>query len=152
MSLQELVAEQLGALSLRDDPDTVEFVVGLVEEESFEAEVSISRAADLAQVRESEEYTPDRIAGALSSACSKRKKMMVRLTRAALPCVNPRPDNFLAVTTADAVDKLLEETSVYQDKVLAARRAAEEAEAAAATAAAEGPSSFTPNRAVSWRF
>lgn len=42
MSLQELVAEQLGALSLRDDPDTVEFVVGLVEEESFEAEVSIA--------------------------------------------------------------------------------------------------------------
>lgn len=40
MSLQELVAEQLGALSLRDDPDTVEFVVGLVEEESFESEVS----------------------------------------------------------------------------------------------------------------
>lgn len=42
MSLQELVAEQLGALSLRDDPDTVEFVVGLVEEESFESEVSIA--------------------------------------------------------------------------------------------------------------
>mgnify|MGYP006876455037 CR=1 FL=1 len=144
MSLQELVAEQLGALSLRDDPDTVEFVVGLVEEESFEAEVSTSLAADPAQMRESEEYTADRIGEALSSACSKRKMTMVRLSRAALPRVNLRVDKILAVTTADAVDKLLEETSVYQDKVLAARRAAEEAEAAAAAAAAEGPFSFPP--------
>ncbi|KAG0664040.1 hypothetical protein C6P46_001900 [Rhodotorula mucilaginosa] len=142
----ELVAEQLGALSLRDDPDTVEFVVGLVEEESFEAEVSTSLAADPAQMRESEEYTADRIGEALSSACSKRKMTMVRLSRAALPRVNLRVDKILAVTTADAVDKLLEETSVYQDKVLAARRAAEEAEAAAAAAAAEEAAQSAGNK------
>ncbi|KWU41925.1 hypothetical protein RHOSPDRAFT_36558 [Rhodotorula sp. JG-1b] len=96
MSLQELVAEQLGALSLRDDPDTVEFVVGLVEEESFESEDRRSAILGMLEAEEDD------------------------------------------VTTADAVDKLLEETSIYQDKVLAARRAAEEAEAAAAAAAAEG--------------
>lgn len=96
----------------------------------------------------SEELSNDRIAEAQSWECSKRKKTMVSLTRAALPCWNPRPHNSLAVTTADAVDKLLEETSIYQDKVLAARRAAEEAEAAAAAAAAEGPSLFPANRTV----
>lgn len=95
MSLQELVAEQLGALSLRDDPDTVEFVVGLVEEESFESE---DRRSAILGILEAEDDD---------------------------------------MTTADAVDKLLEETSRYRDKVLAARRAAEEAEAAAAAAAAE---------------
>lgn len=61
-----------------------------------------------------------------------------------MPCLILGPDSSLAVTTADAVDKLLEETSRYRDKVLAARRAAEEAEAAAAAAAAEGPSSCPP--------
>lgn len=37
--LPELIATQLSALSLRNDEETVEFVVGLVEEESFEPEV-----------------------------------------------------------------------------------------------------------------
>lgn len=37
--LQELIATQLSALSLRNDDETVEFIVGLVEEESFEPEV-----------------------------------------------------------------------------------------------------------------
>ncbi|TKA56457.1 hypothetical protein B0A53_02028 [Rhodotorula sp. CCFEE 5036] len=104
MSLQELVAEQLGALSLRDDPDTVEFVVGLVEEESFEAEDRRSAILGMLEAEDDD------------------------------------------VTTADAVDKLLEETSVYQDKVLAARRAAEEAEAAAAAAAAEEAAQSAGNK------
>ena len=41
--LEELILEQLTALSLSTEPDTVEFVKGIVEEDTIEAEVRFER-------------------------------------------------------------------------------------------------------------
>ena len=43
VSLDQLIATKLGSLSLRDDDDTVDFVRGLVEEDSFEPDVRRAR-------------------------------------------------------------------------------------------------------------
>lgn len=43
--LDELISSKLGALSLREDEEMVDFVKGLVEEESFEPEVRKGCAA-----------------------------------------------------------------------------------------------------------
>lgn len=40
--LEDLILEQLTALSLSTEPDTVEFVKGIVEEDTIEAEVGSS--------------------------------------------------------------------------------------------------------------
>lgn len=45
--LEQLIAAKLGSLSLRDDEETVEFVRGLVEEDSFEPEVRSAQSSSL---------------------------------------------------------------------------------------------------------
>lgn len=43
-SLEDLILSQLSSLSLSTEPDTVEFVQGIVEEDTIELEVTILRA------------------------------------------------------------------------------------------------------------
>jgi len=62
--LDQLIASKLGSLSLRDDEETVTFVQGLVEEDSFEPE---DRKSAILGLLEAEEDGEPRASG--FSAC-----------------------------------------------------------------------------------
>ncbi|BGP36180.1 hypothetical protein JCM10450v2_000078 [Rhodotorula kratochvilovae] len=57
VSLDQLIATKLGSLSLRDDEDTVDFVRGLVEEDSFEPEDRKSAILGMLEADEEDEMT-----------------------------------------------------------------------------------------------
>ncbi|GAA5991410.1 hypothetical protein JCM10908_003300 [Rhodotorula pacifica] len=76
MSLQELVAEQLGALALRDDEDTVDFVVGLVEEESFESEDRRSAILGMLEADEDDSSTSEAVDQLLLATSAYQEKVL----------------------------------------------------------------------------
>ncbi|PRQ77260.1 hypothetical protein AAT19DRAFT_12678 [Rhodotorula toruloides] len=59
--LDELISTKLGALSLRDDEEMVDFVKGLVEEESFEPEDRKSAILGMLEADEEDETTSNAV-------------------------------------------------------------------------------------------
>ncbi|BGP52540.1 hypothetical protein JCM8202v2_000095 [Rhodotorula sphaerocarpa] len=76
--LPELIATQLSALSLRNDEETVEFVVGLVEEESFEPEDHKSAILGMLEADESDEATSSAVDQLLAETTEYQDKIIAQ--------------------------------------------------------------------------
>ncbi|POY70503.1 hypothetical protein BMF94_6417 [Rhodotorula taiwanensis] len=74
--LQELIATQLSALSLRNDDETVEFIVGLVEEESFEPEDRRSAILGMLEADEDDDTTTSSVDKLLEEASAHQEKVL----------------------------------------------------------------------------
>lgn len=133
--LDELISSKLGALSLRDDEEMVDFVKGLVEEDSFEPEVRKGCAA-IGAVTDAYRRTgpEERYLGHDRSRRGGRFVLFLPLSSRSGACARSGMPNDLAMlaeTTSTAVDELLGETTAYQEAVAAKRREQEEAKAPA---------------------
>lgn len=134
-SLEDLITAKLGELSLQNDPATVEFVLQLVEEDSFEPEVRSRNPC----------FTPPgskhplshRTRKARSSACSKQTRTVRRSASRNGPGAQTRS---IAEDVGRAVGELLEAAQDYRDQ---ADEKAREEEAARAEEKAKGASSAT---------
>ncbi|GAA6056559.1 hypothetical protein JCM3770_004361 [Rhodotorula araucariae] len=76
--LDQLIATKLGSLSLRDDDDTVEFVKGLVEEDSFEPEDRKSAILGMLEADEEDETTSKAVDALLEETTAYRDAVAER--------------------------------------------------------------------------
>ncbi|GAA5877444.1 hypothetical protein JCM3774_001614 [Rhodotorula dairenensis] len=136
MSLPELVAEQLGALSLRADADTVDFVVGLVEEESFEPEDRKSAILGMLEADEDDTTTSDAVEQLLAEASVYQDKVLAArraaeeaAAAAAAESQSPEP-KLSPADEAKRKAELLKQYGYLEEETEADRLAREEAERA----------------------
>ena len=129
-SLTALIVSQLTELNLKSDEETVEFVQGLVEEESFLPEVRFAWVRSV-QRQARTFLCATRTARVRFWACLRWTKKMVGFPEFAHQCQFRMliPCRCTTETGSSAIDSLLDATQAYQDEVAARRKAEEEAKA-----------------------
>ncbi|GAA6023757.1 hypothetical protein JCM8202_003170 [Rhodotorula sphaerocarpa] len=138
--LPELIATQLSALSLRNDEETVEFVVGLVEEESFEPEDHKSAILGMLEADESDEATSSAVDQLLAETTEYQDKIIAQrraeeeaAAAAAAAAAGERSPEETKLSPADEAKRkadLLKQYGYLEEETEADRLAREEAERA----------------------
>ncbi|GAA6000010.1 uncharacterized protein JCM10292_003581 [Rhodotorula paludigena] len=133
--LEQLIAAKLGSLSLRDDEETVDFVRGLVEEDSFEPEDRKSAILGMLELDE-EDDTASQSIDALLEETSAYQEAVAERERAEQEAKSPTPPEteekpkktLTAEEEARRKADLLKRYGDLEDETEAERQAREEEE------------------------